>query len=65
MMNDCWKYMQKIVILIHTEFFRNFKCYPKMKPEVSSFLVYGGNEYQTRTDATVLGFKQLDEIQNA
>ncbi len=50
---------------IHPDFFKNLKQFTKMKPEVSSFLVYGGNEYQTRTDATVLGFKQLDEIQNA
>lgn len=50
---------------IHPDFLKNLKHFSKLKPDVSSFLVYGGNEYQTRTDATVLGFRHLDEIQKA
>lgn len=47
---------------IHPNFFQNLKQFSKVKPVAIPFLVYGGHEYQKRTDGTVLGFKQLDEM---
>jgi predicted AAA+ superfamily ATPase len=47
---------------IHTDFFKNLKQFSKVKPDIIPFLVYGGQEYQKRTDGTVLGFKQLNEM---
>jgi hypothetical protein len=47
---------------IHHDFFKNLRQFSKVKPEATPFLVYGGQEYQKRTDGTVLGFKQLSEI---
>lgn len=47
---------------IHPNFFQNLKQFSKVKQEAKPFLVYGGHEYQKRTDGTVLGFKQLDEM---
>jgi len=45
---------------IHPDFFKNLKKFAKIKPDVLSYLVYGGNEYQNRANGTVLGFKELN-----
>lgn len=47
---------------IHADFFKNLKHFKEMKPETEAWLVYGGNEHQKRSDATVIGFAQLNEI---
>jgi predicted AAA+ superfamily ATPase len=47
---------------IHSDFFKNLKQFSKVKPDIIPYLVYGGQEYQKRTDGTVLGFKQLNEM---
>ena len=47
---------------IHSDFFNNLTQFSKAAPNAIPFLIYGGNEYQKRTDATVIGFKQLNEI---
>jgi predicted AAA+ superfamily ATPase len=47
---------------IHPDFFKNLKQFQKIKPNVASYLVYGGNEYQNRSDATVMGFNHLNEL---
>jgi predicted AAA+ superfamily ATPase len=47
---------------VHPDFFKNLKQFSKVKPDVIPYLVYGGQEYQKRTDGTVLGFKQLNEM---
>jgi predicted AAA+ superfamily ATPase len=47
---------------IHPDFFKNLKQFSKVKPDVIPFLVYGGQEYQKRTDGTVLGFNKLNEM---
>jgi uncharacterized protein len=47
---------------IHTDFFKMLKLFKKIKPDVSNYLVYGGVEMQKRTEATVLGFNDLEAI---
>lgn len=47
---------------INSEFFKNLTQFQKMREDVTSFLVYGGNELQKRTDVTVLGFSQINTM---
>jgi len=47
---------------IHPNFFKSLKHFKEIKPDTETWLVHGGNEYQKRSDATVLGFAQLNEI---
>ncbi len=47
---------------IHPDFFKNLKQFQKIKPDVASYLVYGGIEFQKRTDGTVIGFNNLNAI---
>lgn len=47
---------------IHTDFFKNLKKFQKIKPDVKSYLVYGGQEFQKRTDGTVIGYNNLHLI---
>lgn len=47
---------------IHSDFFKTLKSFTKIKPDVLSYLVYGGSEFQKRSDATVMGYKDLDLI---
>jgi uncharacterized protein len=47
---------------IHTDFFKNLKQFKKINPNVISYLIYGGNEFQKRTDGTVVGFNNLNII---
>lgn len=47
---------------IHTDFFKNLKKFEKIKPDVKSYLVYGGQEFQKRTDGTVIGYTNLHLI---
>ncbi len=50
---------------IHPDFFKSLKKFSTIKPDVKSFLVYGGQELQKRTDAIVLGFNNLKIIQKS
>lgn len=47
---------------IHPDFFKRLNNFKKIKPDVKSYLVYGGNEFQKRTEVTVLGFDRLSVI---
>lgn len=47
---------------IHPDFFKSLNSFRKIKQNVSSFLVYGGNEVQQRTGATVVGFGDLEML---
>jgi predicted AAA+ superfamily ATPase len=47
---------------IHSDFFKNLKQFKKINPDVSSILVYGGNEFQKRSDGTVVCFNELYSI---
>lgn len=47
---------------IHADFFKNLKHFGKINSDVKSYLIYGGNEFQKRSDATVLGFNNLNSI---
>ncbi len=49
---------------IHPDFFKNLKNFKKFKSDVIAYLVYGGLEFQKRTEAMVIGFDQLDRINN-
>jgi hypothetical protein len=42
--------------------FKNLKQFGKTNPAAKSYLIYGGNEFQKRSDATVLGFNNLNSI---
>jgi predicted AAA+ superfamily ATPase len=45
---------------IHPDFFKALNHFKKINPNAISYLVYGGNEKQKRTDCTVLGFQDLE-----
>ena len=47
---------------IHSDFFKNLKQFKKINPDVSSILGYGGNEFQKRSDGTVVCFNELYSI---
>jgi predicted AAA+ superfamily ATPase len=45
---------------IHPDFFKALNHFKKINPNAISYLVYGGNEKQKRTDCTILGFQDLE-----
>ena len=47
---------------IQPDFFKTLHLFKKIKPDSLNYLVYGGNDYQKRSDCTVLGFSDLDKI---
>lgn len=47
---------------IQPDFFKTLTNFRKIEHKIESFLVYGGNEYQKRSNATVLGIWDLDSI---
>ena len=47
---------------INSDFFKGLTYFKKMAPDTQLHLVYGGNEYQKRSEATVLGVEQLEDI---
>ena len=47
---------------IHGDFFKGLSFFKARHPDVKTYLVYGGNEMQHRTDATVLGFNHLSKL---
>lgn len=47
---------------IHQDFFKTLNQFKKTKPDSLNFLVYGGNEMQKRSNCTVVGFNDLDQI---
>lgn len=49
---------------INGDFFKSLNYFKKIVPDVQLNLVYGGHEFQKRTDITVLGVEHLQEIIN-
>jgi predicted AAA+ superfamily ATPase len=49
---------------INSDFFKGLTYFKKMAPDTQLHLVYGGNEYQKRSEATVLGVEHLVNILN-
>lgn len=47
---------------IQPDFFRNLNHFRKVNPAASFWLVYGGTEYQKRSEASVLGYQDLNRI---
>jgi uncharacterized protein len=47
---------------IHSDFFKSLDQFKKIKPDVVGFLVYGGKENQTRSQAKVVSFHDLTSI---
>jgi len=47
---------------INSDFFKGLTYFKKMAPDTQLHLVYGGNEYQKRSEATVLSIEQLEDI---
>nr|MBI1231783.1 DUF4143 domain-containing protein [Cytophagales bacterium] len=47
---------------IHPDFFKSLDKFKGFKPDVSNFLVYGGNESQKRSQVTIVGFMDLHTI---
>ncbi|WP_298360804.1 ATP-binding protein [Runella sp.] len=47
---------------INNDFFKGLTYFKKIAPDTQLHLVYGGNEYQKRSEATVLGVEQLEDI---
>lgn len=47
---------------IHSDFFKTLNYFRKIKPDTQSYLVYGGNEVQSRANGKVLGIHDLEMI---
>lgn len=47
---------------IHQDFFKTLNQFKKIKPGTLNYLAYGGNEMQKRSQCTVVGFNNLDQI---
>lgn len=47
---------------INTDFFKGLTYFKKIVSQAQLNLVYGGNEFQKRTEVTVLGMEQLEKI---
>ena len=44
------------------EFFKGLNYLKKINPSTNSYVVYGGDQYQKRSDASVYGFSQLTKL---
>lgn len=44
---------------IHQDFFKGFQYFEKIRPDIKSYLVFGGNDVQKRSNCTVIDFKNL------
>jgi predicted AAA+ superfamily ATPase len=47
---------------INTDFFKGLNYFKKIVPDAQPHLVYGGSEYQKRSDVMVMGIEQLENI---
>jgi uncharacterized protein len=47
---------------LQPDFFKSLSKFKEMKSDMKSYLIYGGSEYQKRTDCTVLGFYDLNKV---
>jgi len=47
---------------IQKDFFKGLNYLKKINPTTNSYVVYGGDQFQKRSDATVYGFNQLDKL---
>lgn len=50
---------------INSDFFKGLTYFKKIAPDTQLHLVYGGDEYQRRTNFTVRGLTQLESILNS
>lgn len=48
---------------IHSSFFKTLNYFSKIKPDALKFLIYGGDEVQTRSDCKVVGFNSLELVE--
>ncbi|TAG71051.1 MAG: AAA family ATPase, partial [Runella slithyformis] len=44
---------------IQPDFFKSLNYLKKINPSTNSYVVYGGDQFQKRSDATVYGFNHL------
>ncbi|MEA5402813.1 ATP-binding protein [Arcicella sp. DC2W] len=47
---------------IQPDFFKGLNYLKKINPTTNSYVVYGGDQFQKRSDATVYGFNQLTKL---
>ncbi|NBB31243.1 ATP-binding protein [Cellulophaga sp. BC115SP] len=47
---------------IQKDFFKGLNYLKKINPTTNSYVVYGGDQFQKRSDATVYGFNQLTKL---
>jgi predicted AAA+ superfamily ATPase len=47
---------------IQQDFFKGLNYLKKINPTTNSYVVYGGDQFQKRSDAIVYGFNQLDKL---
>lgn len=47
---------------IHTDFFKGLTYFKKHVPDAQLHWVYGGDEFQKRSEVSVLGMEQLEKI---
>jgi hypothetical protein len=47
---------------INGEFFKGLTYFKKIAPDAQLHLVYGGDDYQKRSEATVLGVNYLEQL---
>jgi len=47
---------------IHPDFFKALNDFAKLSGTVACYLIFGGNEFQRRSNITVLGIGDLDKI---
>ena len=47
---------------IQPDYFKGLNYLNKINPSTNSYVVYGGDQYQKRTESTVIGFNHLDKL---
>ena len=47
---------------IQPDYFRGLNYLTKINPSTNSYVIYGGDQYQKRTESTVIGFNHLDKL---
>lgn len=47
---------------IQQDFFKGLNYLKKLNPSINSHVIYGGEQYQKRSDASIYGFNQLNKL---
>ncbi len=47
---------------IQPDFFKGLKYLKKINPATNSYLIYGGDQFQQRSEVTVIGFNELSKL---